>query len=77
MLRNELPIENIIKIIDGLSFTNKGMNNWKVGIIRALKVFIVDGTKVHGEVCDTCGGSNVVYESGCKICKDCGTSKCG
>ena len=77
LLRNELPIENIIKIIDGLSFTNKGMNNWKVGIIRALKVFIVDGTKVHGEVCDTCGGSNVVYESGCKICKDCGTSKCG
>lgn len=76
-LRSGIPIEQVIKIVDGLTFTNKGLNNWKSGVIRSLKQFIPDGTKVHGVKCENCGGTNVVYESGCSICKDCGSSKCG
>ena len=76
-LRSGMPIHEIVNIVDGLTFTNRGLNNWKSGIIRSLKEFIVDGTKVEGAKCENCGGTNVVYESGCSICKDCGSSKCG
>lgn len=75
-LRSGIPIEQVIKIVDGLTFTNKGLNNWKSGVIRSLKQFIPDDTKVYGETCENCGGTNVVYEGGCKICKDCGSSRC-
>lgn len=75
-LRSHIPIHEIINIIDGLTFTNKGLNNWKSGVIRSLKEFIVDGTKVEGEICENCGSTHIVYESGCKICRDCLVSKC-
>lgn len=76
-LRSHIPIHEIVNIIDGLTFTNKGLNNWKSGVIRSLKEFIVDGTKVEGEICENCGSTHIVYEGGCKICHDCFTSKCG
>ena len=41
-----------------------------------IKQFIPDGTKVYGVKCENCGGTNVVYEGGCSICKDCGSSRC-
>lgn len=77
LLRNETPIEQVIKVVEGLSFTNKGMNSWKAGVIRALKPFIVDGTKAHGATCENCSSTNIIYEGGCMICRDCGSSKCG
>lgn len=76
-LRSNIPVHEIVNIIDGLTFTNKGLNNWKSGVIRSLKEFIVDGTKVEGEICENCGSTHIVYEGGCKICHDCFTSKCG
>lgn len=77
LLRNKTPIEQVVKVIGGLSFTNKGMNNWKSGIIRALKSFIPDGTNVLGETCENCGSHNLAYQEGCKICLDCNTPHCG
>lgn len=76
-LRSGMPVHEVVNIVDGLTFTNRGLNNWKSGIIRSLKEFIVDGTKVEGEICETCGSTNIVYENGCKSCRDCLTSKCG
>ena len=76
-LRSGMPIHEIINIIEGLTFTNRGLSSWKSGVIRALKVFIKDGTKVEGAKCSNCGSTNVVYESGCSVCRDCGSSKCG
>lgn len=46
-------------------------------LIRALKSYIKDGTKVHGENCSSCGNSNLIRSSGCITCVDCGWSKCG
>lgn len=77
LLRNETPVDQVVKVLEGLNFTNKGMNSWKSGVIRSLKTYIPNGTEVHNEICDNCGGSHVIYESGCKVCKDCGISKCG
>jgi ribonucleoside-diphosphate reductase alpha chain len=77
LLREQIPIQNIIKIIEKLEFTNKGMNNWKTGIIRSLKVFVPDGTMAEGATCENCGSRNIIYEGGCMICRDCGSSHCG
>lgn len=44
---------------------------------RALKKYIKDGTKVHGESCPNCGSHNIVREDGCVTCKDCAWTKCG
>lgn len=77
LLRSGVPIEQIVKIVEGLSFTNRGMNSWKAGIIRTLKIFIENGTEAIGMTCESCGEHHVIYEGGCLICKDCGSSKCG
>lgn len=43
-------------------------------IARTLKKYVNDGL-VSGDTCATCG-SKLIYENGCKICKQCGDSKC-
>ena len=45
-------------------------------IIRILKKYIKDGTKVTGEVCQECGQETLVRVDGCINCKSCGWSKC-
>ena len=77
MLQSGISTDKVIKVIESLSFTNKSLNNWKSGTIRALKHFVEDGTEVHGEKCPNCGKETIVYEGGCKICKTCGESHCG
>jgi len=46
-------------------------------LARTLKKFIKDGTKVHGEECPSCQGSQVERNDGCVLCKSCGWTKCG
>lgn len=46
-------------------------------IRKFLGTFILDGTKAEGESCLECGSHNVVYQEGCKVCLNCGSSKCG
>ena len=77
LLRSKVPIEQVIKVVEGLSFTNKGMNNWKSGVTRALSPFVTDGTIVQGAVCENCNSTNIIYEGGCMVCRNCGSSKCG
>ena len=76
ILRHGMPITNVVTLIQNLSVNEDNINAWKNGIARALKRYIPDGTKVDKEVCPTCGEA-LVYEDGCKHCKNCGYSKCG
>ena len=76
ILRHGMPISNVVTLIQNLSVNEDNINAWKNGIARALKRYIPDGTKVDKEVCPTCGDA-LVYEDGCKHCKNCGYSKCG
>lgn len=79
LLRQDTPIEQVIKVIDGLTFTNKGMNSFQAGLIRSLKLFVPDGTDALGAQCENqdCLSHNIVYQQGCLICRDCGSSHCG
>ena len=76
ILRHGMPISNVVTLIQNLSVDEDNINAWKNGIARALKRYIPDGTNVDKEVCPTCGDA-LVYEDGCKHCKNCGYSKCG
>jgi hypothetical protein len=44
---------------------------------KFLSEHIADGAKAVGASCPACGSENVVYESGCSTCRDCGNSGCG
>jgi len=77
MLRQGLPIIDVVNVVKGLHFDNDSINSWKSGVERALKRFIPDGTKAkHGEKCKMCGSDSLIYQEGCLICTNCGYSKC-
>ncbi len=76
VLRHEMPIQDVVNLIESLNLDSESINNWKSGVERALKKYIPNGTKAKGK-CGDCGSDNLVYEEGCLICKDCGSSKCG
>ena len=80
ILRHRMPIESVVNLISSLSVDSDTINTWKNGVERALKKYIPDGTKVSSGVkCGNvdCQSTNLVYQEGCLICKDCGHSKCG
>ncbi len=75
VLRHEMPIQDVVNLVQSLKLDSESINNWKNGVERALKKYIPNGTKAKGK-CGECGSDNLVYEEGCLICKDCGSSKC-
>ena len=77
VLRHSMPIQKIVELITSLQFDVESINTWKNGVARALKKFIPNGTSCEDAKCEGCGSDNVVYQEGCLICKDCGSSKCG
>jgi len=56
---------------------NSSMFSFAKGISRILKKYIPDGTPASDKICLDCGAAAVVFEEGCMICKNCGSSKCG
>ena len=76
VLRHEMPIADVVALVQSLKLDSETINNWKNGVERALKKYIPNGTKAKGK-CTECGSDQVVYQEGCLICKDCGSSKCG
>jgi ribonucleoside-diphosphate reductase alpha chain len=76
VLRHEMPIADVVTLVQSLKLDSESINNWKNGVERALKKYIPNGTKAKGK-CSECHSENLVYEEGCLICKDCGSSKCG
>jgi len=78
LLRHDIPVENVLNIIEGLNFREEMINSWKNGVIRALKKFIADGTKAKGQVCPGCGEKETMeFKEGCLTCAVCSYSKCG
>jgi ribonucleoside-diphosphate reductase alpha chain len=77
VLRHGMPIEDALHLVAGLQLDNENINNWKNGVERALKKYIPNGTKVKKGNCENCNSDNLIYQEGCLICQNCGTSKCG
>lgn len=78
LLRNGIPVNNIVNIISGLNFRQESINSWRNGVCRALKKFIQDGTKQKGVECPNCHRlDSMEFKEGCLVCSNCGYSKCG
>lgn len=77
VLRYGMPIDQVLKLVSGLELDSQSINTWKMGVERALKKYIPSGTRASGQTCPNCGQETLVYQEGCLICTNCGTSKCG
>lgn len=77
VLRYRMPIDQVIKMVDGLQLNSENINTWKAGVERALKKYVPSGTSASGHKCPNCGQETLVYQEGCLVCTSCGTSKCG
>jgi ribonucleoside-diphosphate reductase alpha chain len=78
VLRHGMPIQDVVHLVQSLRLDSETINTWKNGVERALKRYIPDGTKAKkGQACGECSGTNLIYQEGCLICTDCGSSKCG
>lgn len=77
VLRYGMPIDQVLKLVSGLELDSQSINTWKMGVERALKKYLPNGTKASGQKCPNCGNETLIYQEGCLICTSCGTSKCG
>lgn len=77
VLRYGMPIDQVLKLVGGLELDSQSINTWKMGVERALKKYIANGTSANGQKCPNCGQETLIYQEGCLICTNCGTSKCG
>ena len=77
VLRWRMPIDQVIKLVGSLQLDSENINTWKVGVERALKKYVQDGTEAKGMKCPNCGNETLVYQEGCLICTTCGSSRCG
>ncbi len=77
VLRYGMPIDQVLKLVGTLELDSQSINTWKMGVERALKKYLPNGTKASGQTCPNCGQETLVYQEGCLICTSCGTSKCG
>jgi len=74
LLRHGVRIKNIVAEIDkieGVTFAS-----FLFHLKKLLGGYIKDGEKIAGATCSNCGSSQMVYESGCSKCLQCGGSKC-
>lgn len=76
-LRHNVPREDILEAITGIDGDN--ISTLLTAVRKFLSNTLPDGTRLKGYVCENpeCKGTNIVLESGCKKCLDCGASSCG
>ncbi len=78
VLRHGMPIPDVVNLVSSLRLDSDTINTWKAGVERALKRYIPDGTRAKTkQKCQDCGSASMVYQEGCLICTNCGSSHCG
>lgn len=73
-LRHGVLIRNVVSALEKVDCI---AGTFVFHIRKYLATMIKDGEKVTNETCQECGSTNVVYQEGCKVCANCGSSKCG
>lgn len=77
VLRYGMPIDQVVKLVQGLELDSETINTWKNGVERALKKYLPNGSEAKGQKCPVCGQETLIYQEGCLKCTNCGASKCG
>jgi ribonucleoside-diphosphate reductase alpha chain len=76
VLRHGMPLPYVVDLVENLHLESASLNNWKNGVVRALRKFIPDGTMPSHNTCPKCNTDSLVYQEGCLHCKNCGHSEC-
>lgn len=76
VLRHGMPLPYVVELINSLKLEDDVIITWKTGVARMIKRYIVDGTKAGDKKCKDCKCDTVIYQEGCLICTNCGSSKC-
>lgn len=74
-LRHNLPVTSIVLALEGLD--GDYISSLLTTVRKFLSGKIADGTKIVGKYCLSCNSPNIVFQSGCATCQDCGFSGCG
>jgi ribonucleotide reductase alpha subunit len=74
-LRHNVPREDILITLTGIE--GDSISTLLTAVRKFIGKTIRDGTKLTGIICPECKGTNVVMESGCRVCKDCACALCG
>lgn len=77
VLRYGMPIDQVVKLVQGLELNSETINTWKNGVERALKKYLPNEMEAKGQKCPICGLETLIYQEGCMKCTNCGASKCG
>lgn len=77
ILRHGMPLPYVVDLINSLNLDDDLITTWKNGISRMIKKYIPDGTVAGDKVCKSCKSESVIYQEGCLVCNNCGSSKCG
>ncbi|MCC7466129.1 MAG: adenosylcobalamin-dependent ribonucleoside-diphosphate reductase [Saprospiraceae bacterium] len=76
VLRHGMPLAYVVDMVDNLHLETASLNNWKNGVVRALRRFVQDGATPSHNTCPACHTDGLVYQEGCLHCKNCGHSEC-
>ena len=57
-----MPIDQVLKLVGGLELDSQSINTWKMGVERALKKYLPNGTKAAGQTCPNCGHETLIYQ---------------
>jgi ribonucleoside-diphosphate reductase alpha chain len=76
-LRYGMPIDHVVRLVQGMDLNSESINTWKNGVERALKKYLPNGSEAKGQRCPNCGLETLVYQEGCLSCTNCGASRCG
>jgi ribonucleoside-diphosphate reductase alpha chain len=77
ILRHGMPLPYVVDLINSLNLDDDLITTWKNGISRMIKKYIPDGTAATDKQCKQCKSESVIYQEGCLVCNNCGSSKCG
>ena len=61
ILRHGMPFPFAVEVIANLNVDSESINTWKVGVERALKKFIPDGTKAADKICSNAAIQKVLF----------------
>lgn len=73
LLRHNLPIIDIIRALDKVEDAHPGTFVFRIK--KFLGQFITEPVDL-GITCSECGGTDVILQEGCTLCRSCGSSKC-
>ncbi len=71
-LRHGVAVDFVVQQLEKIN----GFDNFPKALSKTLKKYILNGTKVSGEECPSCGSRNLIRQDGCVTCSECGWSRC-